>query len=148
MQWLAEICVRRPVFTWVLMIALLVVGGASALDLGVDRFPKIDFPMIIVTTVMPGASPEQIETEVTDPIEEALNSVSGLDELTSNSYEGFGVVMVRFDLEQDIGQASEDVRDRINRILSSLPAEIEQPRVERIDPDAAPIMPLASSIIT
>ncbi len=85
MQWLAAICVKRPVFTWVLMLALVVVGVASIRGLAVDRFPNIDFPMVIVTTVLPGASPEQVETEVTDKLEEAVNSISGLDELRSNS---------------------------------------------------------------
>ncbi|MCB9592366.1 MAG: efflux RND transporter permease subunit [Sandaracinaceae bacterium] len=143
MQWLAEICVRRPVFTWVLILTLIVVGSASIFGLGVDRFPKIDFPAIIVTTVLPGASPEQIETEVTEPMEEQLNSIAGLDELTSNSYEGFSVVVARFSLEKDVGEASEEVRDRVARIVSSLPEGVEQPRVERIDPDAAPIMLVA-----
>ncbi len=143
MQWLAEICVRRPVFTWVLVLSLVVVGAASIFGLGVDRFPKIDFPAIVVTTVLPGASPEQIETEVTEPIEEQLNSIAGLDELTSSSYEGFSVVFARFVLEKDIGEASEEVRDRVARILSTLPEGIEQPRIERIDPDAAPIMLVA-----
>lgn len=143
MQWLAEVCVRRPVFTWVMVLTLVVVGTASLFGLGVDRFPKIDFPAIIVTTVLPGAAPEQVETEVTEPIEEALNSIAGLDELTSSSYEGFSVVVARFDLEKDIGEASEDVRDRVNRIISSLPEGVEQPRVERVDPDAAPIMLVA-----
>ena len=143
MQWLAEICVRRPVFTWVLVLTLVVVGAASIFDLGVDRFPKIDFPAIIVTTVLPGASPEQIETEVTEPIEEQLNSIAGLDELTSSSYEGFSVVVARFDLEKDVGEASEEVRDRVARVVSQLPEGVQQPRVERIDPDAAPIMLVA-----
>lgn len=143
MQWLAEICVRRPVFTWVLVLSLVVIGSASFLRLGVDRFPKIDFPAIIVTTVLPGASPEQIETEVTEKIEEQLNSIAGLDELTSSSYEGFSVVVARFDLEKDVGEASEEVRDRVARVVSQLPEGVEQPRVERIDPDAAPIMYVA-----
>ncbi|WP_083457671.1 efflux RND transporter permease subunit [Sandaracinus amylolyticus] len=143
MQWLAQVCVRRPVFTWVLVLSLVVVGGASFFGLGVDRFPKIDFPAIIVTTVLPGASPEQIETEVTEPIEEQLNSISGLDELTSSSYEGFSVVVARFDLEKDVGEASEEVRDRVGRVVSELPEGVEQPRVERVDPDAAPIMYVA-----
>src|SRR5687768_8856248 len=103
MQWLARVCVRRPVFTWVLVSVLVVFGAASIFDLGVDRFPKIDFPMIIVTTSLPGASPEQIETEVTEPLEESINSIAGLDELTSNSYEGVSLVMARFVLEKDVG---------------------------------------------
>jgi HAE1 family hydrophobic/amphiphilic exporter-1 len=143
MQWLARICVRYPVFTWVLVLSLGVFGIASMRGLGVDRFPKIDFPAIVVTTVLPGASPEQIETEVTEIVEKQLNSIAGLDELTSNSYEGFSVVMARFDLEKGIGEASEEVRDRVARITSSLPDGADPPRVERIDPDAAPVMLVA-----
>ncbi len=143
MQWLAKICVERPVFTWVLVLTLVVFGIAGASGLGVDRFPKIDFPAITITTVLPGAAPEQIETEVTEPIEEQLNSIAGLDELTSSSYEGFSVVMARFELEKDVGEASEEVRDRVARVVSQLPEGVEPPRVERIDPDAAPIMLVA-----
>jgi HAE1 family hydrophobic/amphiphilic exporter-1 len=126
-----------------MVLSLAVVGGASVFGLGVDRFPDIDFPMITVTTVLPGASPEQVETEVTDPIEEELNAIAGLDELTSRSLEGASIVMARFDLEKDIGEASEEVRDRVARIVSELPEGVEPPRVERLDPDAAPIMLIA-----
>jgi len=143
MQWLARICVRYPVFTWVLVLSLGVFGIASMQGLGVDRFPKIDFPAIVVTTVLPGASPEQVETEVTEVIEEQLNSIAGLDELSSSSYEGMSVVMARFSLEKDVGEASEEVRDRVARVVSLLPEGIDQPRVERIDPDAAPVMLVA-----
>ncbi|MBL8605015.1 MAG: efflux RND transporter permease subunit [Myxococcales bacterium] len=140
MQWLAAVCVRRPVFTWVLMLALVVVGVASIRGLGVDRFPKIDFPVVLVTTVLPGAAPEQVESEVSDKLEEALNSISGLDELRSISYEGLSVVVARFDLEKDTAEAAQEVRDRVNRTLSLLPQGIQQPRVERSDPDAAPVL--------
>ncbi len=143
MQWLAAICVRRPVFTWVLMLALVVVGTASTLSLGVDRFPNIDFPVVVVTTVLPGASPQQVETEVTDRIEEAVNTISGLDMLRSNSFEGLSVVVAQFDLDKDTSVAAQEVRDRVNRTLSLLPSGIQQPRVERMDPDAAPIMLIA-----
>ncbi len=143
MQWLAAICVRRPVFTWVLILALVVVGVASIRGLAVDRFPNIDFPVVLVTTVLPGASPEQVETEVSDKIEEAVNSISGLDELRSVSYEGLSVVVARFDLDKDTSVAAQEVRDRVNRVLSLLPQGIQQPRVERSDPDAAPIMLVA-----
>ncbi len=140
MQWLAAVCVRRPVFTWVLMLTLVVVGIASIRGLGVDRFPKIDFPVVLVTTVLPGASPEQVETEVSDKLEEAINSISGLDELRSVSYEGLSVVIARFDLDKDTAEAAQEVRDRVNRTLSLLPQGIQQPRVERSDPDAAPVL--------
>src|SRR5688572_9963813 len=143
MLWLARICVRYPVFTWVLVLSLGVFGVASIGGLGVDRFPKIDFPAIVVTTVLPGASPEQIESEITEPIEDELNKIAGPEELTSNSYEGFSVVMARFELEKDLGEASEEVRDKLARVVSNLPEGVVQPRVERIDPDAAPIMLVA-----
>jgi HAE1 family hydrophobic/amphiphilic exporter-1 len=143
MQWLAEICVKRPVFTWVLILLITVVGGASFFGLGVDRFPNIDVPIVVVTTVLPGASPEQVEREVSDPIEEAISSVSGIDELRSNSYEGLSVVMARFLMEKDMDVAAQEVRDRVNRILSQLPDGIDQPRVERVDPSAAPVMQIA-----
>ncbi len=143
MQWLAAICVRRPVFTWVLMLALVVVGTASLQGLGVDRFPNIDFPVVIVTTVLPGASPAQVETEVSDRIEEELNTISGLDELRSVSFESLSVVVARFDLEKNTAEAAQEVRDRVNRTLSRLPRDIQQPRVERVDPDAAPVMLIA-----
>lgn len=143
MQWLAAICVRRPVFTWVLILSLVVVGIASLRGVGVDRFPNVDFPVVLVTTVLPGASPEQIETEVTDKIEESVNSISGLDELRSNNYEGLSVVVARFDLDKSTSEAAQEVRDRVNRVLSQLPQGIDQPRVERMDPDAAPIMLVA-----
>lgn len=144
MQWLAAVCVRRPVFTWVLILALVVVGVASIRGLAVDRFPNIDFPVVLVTTVLPGASPEQVETEVSDKIEESINSISASTEPPcSVSYEGLSVVIARFDLDKDTSVAAQEVRDRVNRILSLLPQGIQQPRVERNDPDAAPIMLVA-----
>jgi len=143
MQWLAEVCVRRPVFTWVLMLSLTVVGGFSFLGLGVDRFPNIDVPIVVVTTQMPGASPEQIEREVTDRIEEAVSSVSGIDELSSNSYEGLSVVSCRFVMEKRTDVAAQEITDRINRILTSLPEGAETPRVLRVDPGAAPVIQIA-----
>ena len=143
MQWLAAVCVRRPVFTWVLILALVVVGVASIRGIGVDRFPNVDFPVVLVTTVLPGASPEQVETEVSDKLEETINSISGLDELRSVSYEGLSVVIARFDLDKDTSVAAQEVRDRVNRALSSLPQGIQQPRVERSDPDAAPVVLVA-----
>lgn len=143
MQWLAAICVRRPVFTWVLTLSLVVVGGASFFGLGVDRFPNIDFPIVIVTTQLAGASPEQVETEISEPMEEAINAISGLDELSSNSFEGLSVVVASFDLDKDIDVAAQEVRDRIDRILTDLPEGIEPPQVQQVDPDAMPVLQVA-----
>jgi len=142
-QWLAEVCVRRPVFTWVLVLTLVVVGVASFGSLGVDRFPKIDFPVVLVLTPLPGASPETVESEVTNRLEEALNSVAGIDELNSSSYEGLSVVSARFTLEREIGDAADDVRDRVSRIANSLPDDAGTPQVLRIDPGASPVLYLA-----
>ena len=102
MQWLAEVCVKRPVFATMLILSLVVVGAFSFLSLGVDLFPKIDFPTITITVRNPGASPQEIETEVTEKIEEAVNSVSGIDELRSTSVEGVAQVFVQFVLEKDV----------------------------------------------
>src|SRR3990172_2075114 len=96
MQWLASICVKRPVFTWVLILSVTVVGAVSFLLLSVDRFPKVDLPTIMVTTRLPGAAPAQVETEVSDKIEEALNTISLIDELRSVSSEGVSQVVVSF----------------------------------------------------
>src|SRR3954470_17256002 len=101
MQWLAAICVKRPVFASVLILSLTVIGAFSFTRLGVDRFPKIDIPTVVVTTVQPGAAPEQIETEITDKVEEAVNTISGIDELRSVSSEGISQVIVTFTLDKD-----------------------------------------------
>src|SRR5919202_1955252 len=117
MQRLAAICVRRPVLASVLILSLTVVGAFSFTKLGVDRFPKVDFPTITVTTVQPGAAPEQIETEVTDKIEEAVNTISGIDDLRSISSEGVSQVMVAFLLDKNTDVAAQEVRDKVNGVL-------------------------------
>ncbi len=143
MQWLAALCVRRPVFATVLIVTLTVVGAFSFTRLGVDQFPKIDFPMVIITTVQPGAAPEQIETEVTDKIEEAVNTISGIDELRSTSSEGVSVVLVSFLLNKDTDVAAQEVRDKVSGVMPLLPRTVQQPKIEKMDPDAAPVMSLS-----
>jgi HAE1 family hydrophobic/amphiphilic exporter-1 len=145
MQWLAALCVKRPVFATVLILSLIVVGAFSFTRLGVDRFPKIDFPTVLITTVQPGAAPEQIETEITDKIEEAVNTISGIDELRSVSSEGISQVIIAFLLDKDTDVAAQEVRDKVNGVLPQLPKTIQQPRVDRFDPDAAPVLSLALS---
>src|SRR6186713_507874 len=98
MRRLAQICIERPVFATVLILSLVVVGLFAYMSLGVDRFPKVDFPMVTVSTRLIGAGPEEMETEVTDKIEEAVNTISGIDQLISTSSEGVSVVNVMFDL--------------------------------------------------
>src|SRR5207247_3121274 len=105
---LAALCVRRPVFASVLILSLTVIGVFSFTRLGVDRFPKVDIPTIVITTVQPGAAPEQIETEITDKIEEAINTISGIDELRSVSSEGISQVIISFLLEKDSDVAAQE----------------------------------------
>ena len=145
MQWLASISVKRPVFATVIILSLTVVGAFSFGRLGVDRFPKVDFPTVVVTTRLPGAAPEEVETEITDKIEEAVNTISGIDELRSVSSEGVSQVIVAFLLEKDADTGAQEVRDRVNRVLPLLPRTIDQPTVEKFDPDSAPVLTLAVS---
>jgi hydrophobic/amphiphilic exporter-1 (mainly G- bacteria), HAE1 family len=145
MQWLAALCVKRPVFASVLILSLTVIGAFSFTRLGVDRFPKVDLPTVIVTTVQAGAAPEQIETEITDKIEEGVNTISGIDELRSVSSEGISQVMISFLLDKDTDVAAQEVRDKVNGVLPLLPKTIQQPRVDRFDPDSAPVLSLALS---
>jgi hydrophobic/amphiphilic exporter-1 (mainly G- bacteria), HAE1 family len=143
MQWLAALCVRRPVFASVLILSLTVVGLFSFTRLGIDQFPVVDLPTILVTTRLPGAAPEQVESEVTDKIEEAVNTISGIDTLTSTSSEGVSLVVVSFQLEKNADVATQEVRDKVNRVLPLLPRTITQPTVEKRDPDAQPVLTIA-----
>ena len=143
MQWLAALCVRRPVFASVLILSLTVIGIFSFAQLGIDQFPNVDFPAIVVTTRLPGAAPEQVETEISDHIEEAVNTISGIDTLTSVSSEGVSQVVVGFNLEKNTDVAAQEVRDRVSRILPLLPRTVQQPIVEKRDPDAFPVLTIA-----
>src|SRR5207247_803483 len=145
MQWLAALCVKRPVFASVLILSLTVIGIFSFTRLGIDRFPKIDFPTVLVTTVQPGAAPEQVETEITDKIEEAVNTISGIDQLRSVSSEGVSQVIVTFTLDKNVDVGAQEVRDKVNGVLPRLPRTIQQPRVDRLDPDSAPVLSIAVS---
>jgi HAE1 family hydrophobic/amphiphilic exporter-1 len=145
MQWLAAICVRRPVFASVIVLILSVVGLFSYFQLGLDRFPKVDFPVVTVTTIQPGAAPEEVESEITDKIEAAVNTISGIDELRSASAEGVSQVYVTFLLEKDINVAAQEVRDRVNAVLATLPQGIDPPTVTKLDPDASPVLTMTLS---
>ena len=145
MQWLAEVCVKRPVFATMLILSLVVVGAFSFFSLGVDLFPEVDFPTITVTTVNPGASPVEIETEITEKIEEAANTVSGIDELRSTSIEGVSQVFVQFQLEKDVNIAAQEVENRIQTVIPDLPETAEQPTVLKLDSGAAPVLRIVVS---
>src|SRR5919199_6631080 len=140
MQKLAEICVRRPVFATMIILSLTVVGVFSFFSLGVDLFPKVDFPTITVTVVNPGASPREIETEITDKVESSVNTISGIDELRSTSVEGVSQVFVQFLLEKNPDVAAQEVRDKVNLVVADLPETAEDPIIQKIDTDAAPVL--------
>ncbi len=145
MQKLAEICVRRPVFATMIILSLTVVGVFSFFSLGVDLFPKIDLPTITVTVVNPGASPQEIETEITDKVESAVNTISGIDELRSTSVEGVTQVFITFVLEKNADIAAQEVRDKVGLIVNDLPETAETPIVQKLDTDAAPVVRIAVS---
>src|SRR5215813_12260638 len=145
MQKLAEICVRRPVFATMLILSLTVVGLFSYKSLGVDLFPKIDLPTITVTVVNPGASPQEVETEITDKVEGAVNTISGIDELRSTSVEGVSQVFITFLLEKNADIAAQEVRNKVDLITNQLPETAENPIVEKLDTDATPVLRIAVS---
>jgi HAE1 family hydrophobic/amphiphilic exporter-1 len=145
MQWLAEVCVKRPVFATMLILSLVVVGAFSFFSLGVDLFPKIDFPTITITVVNPGASPQEIETEITEKVEEAVNTISGIDELRSSSVEGISQVFVQFVLEKDVNIAAQEVENRVQTVIPNLPETAKQPTVQKLDTDAAPVLRISVS---
>src|SRR5260221_5654256 len=140
MQVLAKISVKRPVFATVLILLICVIGATGYSQLGVDRFPKVDFPTVVVVTRLAGAAPEEIETELTDKIEEAVNTISGIDELRSISTEGVSQVFVTFLLDKNVDVASQEVRDHLATVLRDLPEGTEAPVVSKLDPDAAPVL--------
>ena len=127
MQWLAEICVHRPVFATVIVLFLTVVGGFSFFTLGVDRFPKIDLPTITVSTTNTGAAPAEIETEITDPVEGVLNTVPGIDEMRSSSSQGRSNITLTFNLEKDPDQAYQEVQQKLSTVINRLPETADPP---------------------
>ena len=140
MQWLAEICVHRPVFATVIVMFLTVVGGFSFFTLGVDRFPKIDVPTISVSTSFSGAAPAEMETEVTDPIEGALNTVPGIDEMRSTSSRGGSNVTLTFNLEKNPDQAYQEIQQKLASVVNRLPEDADPPVARKSDPDSSPVL--------
>src|SRR6187399_3347821 len=140
MQWLARVCIQRPVLASVLMLVILVLGTVGYRGLGIDQFPNVDIPVVVVTTTLPGAAPEEIETDVTDKIEGAVNQISGIDDLNSVSSEGVSQVVIMFKLDKDTVVAAQEVRDKVNTVLRELPSGIDQPIISKVEPSAAPVL--------
>ena len=137
---LAEVSVRRPVFAVMMSVALIVLGWFSYRDLGLDLMPRTDSPTVNVRAGLPGASAEEIETTITRPIEAAVNTINGIDELRCSSNQGNGNCTITFALERDIEAATQDVRDKVATVR--FPRDTEPPVVSKFDPDAAPILTL------
>ncbi|MEI8018196.1 MAG: efflux RND transporter permease subunit [Schlesneria sp.] len=142
---LSEICIRRPVFTWVLVGIPVVLGMVSYYSLGVDLFPKVDLSAVTISARLAGASAEEIETTVTKLIEEAVNQVSGIEDLRSTTREGMATISIQFQLSKNGDVAAQEVRDKISSILNQLPQGMEPPVINRFDLDAAPIMTIGVS---
>jgi len=140
-----DICIRRPIFTAMLVAAPVVLGMASYLQLGVELFPNVDLPIVAVTTTLRGAGVEEMETSVTKPIEEIVNTVSGISELRSTTKEGISQVIIEFVLEKNGAVAAQEVDAKVRSILGQLPQGIDPPIIDKFDLDAAPVMTLAIS---
>jgi hydrophobic/amphiphilic exporter-1 (mainly G- bacteria), HAE1 family len=137
--------IQRPIFTSMLLLAVVVFGLFSYPRIGVDMFPDVEFPVVTVTTVLRGADPDTVEKNVSEPLEEALNTLPGLETLRSSNYESVSMVVLQFSLEVPVDVAAQDVRDRVQATISKLPTEIDTPIVEKFDIGAAPVMRLAVS---
>ncbi len=142
---LSEVSIRRPVFITMVTAALVVFGLVSLRDIGIDLFPRVEFPTITILSELRGADPETVETTVSDPIEEAVSTISGIKNLRSTSAEGFSQVIVEFELEKDIDVAFQEIQSKLGTIRSELPQDVEDPVVEKFDIDAAPIMAVVVS---
>jgi HAE1 family hydrophobic/amphiphilic exporter-1 len=142
-MWFTKVSLRNPVFATMVMLAFIVLGLFSYQRLKVDQFPDIDFPVVVVTVDYPGASPEIVESEVTKKIEEAVNSIAGINALTSRSYESTSVVIIEFQLHIDGRKAAEDVREKVATVRPNLRTEVKEPRVLRFDPASRAVWSVA-----
>ncbi|MFO0260138.1 MAG: efflux RND transporter permease subunit, partial [Planctomycetota bacterium] len=140
-----EFCIRRPVFTIMLVSAPVVMGLASYFRLGVDLFPNVDLPVVVITTTLKGASVEEMESGVTKLVEEAVNTISGIDELRSTTKEGYSQVVVNFLLSKNGDVAAQEVRDKVSTIVGRFPVGTDPPLIDKFDIGAAPVMTLAVS---
>jgi hydrophobic/amphiphilic exporter-1 (mainly G- bacteria), HAE1 family len=138
-MWLADTSIKRPVFATMFIMALVILGLVSYPEIGVDLFPKVEFPIVNINTRLKGASPEIMDIDVTDKIEESVNTINGVKTISSTSAEGISTVTVEFVLERNIDLAVQDVREKISLIRSKLPTDVMEPIIQKVDPDANPV---------
>ena len=144
-MFISDLAIRRPVLTIVSMLALVVFGLVSFVLLQTDEFPDVAVPIVVVATPYPGASPDNVEREIVEPIEEALSGISGVTRVTSNALDGFALIMVEFDFDRNLQEATQDIRDKLNEVRNDLPVEMEEPVLTRINPVDFPIVSAALS---
>src|SRR6476661_1682888 len=147
-MFVSDFAIKRPIITIVVMIALVVFGLAALFRLQTDEFPDIDAPIVFIGIAYPGASPDQVEREVVDRIEDRIAGISGLDILRSTSTDGFAQIIVQFKFGKPTEEATQDVRDAISAVRAQLPTEIIEPIVQRFDPTSLPIVSLALTSLT
>ncbi|MFM2126071.1 MAG: hypothetical protein RL328_2522, partial [Acidobacteriota bacterium] len=145
MHKLAALCVRRPVFATMLVLSLTVIGTFAYFTLGVDLLPKVDVPTVVVTVINPGATAEEIETEITKRVEDAVNTISEIDEVRSTSVQGVSTVIVTFSLDKNGDIGAQEIRDKVNQVIPEMPETAEAPVIVKRDPDADPILQLVVS---
>ena len=142
-MWFTRVSIQNPVLATMVMMAFVVLGLFSYQRLKVDQFPNLDFPTVVVQIDYPGASPEIVENEVTRKVEEAVNTIAGISQLYSRSYEGASVVIIQFNLEVEGRKAADDVREKVATLRPTLRDEVKEARVSRFDPASRPIYTLA-----
>jgi HAE1 family hydrophobic/amphiphilic exporter-1 len=142
---LSELCVRRPVFATMLVMSLVVLGAFSFKDLGLDLFPRADPATVNIAVQLPGASPAEMSTSVVEPMEQALSSVAGIDEMQARIFEGSATITLKFVLERDINDATNDVREKVAGAMKTVPPQLLPPIIQKVDPDSDPVLTLALS---
>jgi HAE1 family hydrophobic/amphiphilic exporter-1 len=142
-MWFTKVSLKNPVFATMVMLAFVVLGLFSYQRLKIDQFPNIDFPVVVITTEYPGASPEIVESEVSKKIEEGVNAIAGISALTSRSYEGMSVVVIEFQLHIDGRKGADDVREKVAALRPTLRTDVKEPKVLRFDPSSRAIWSLA-----
>jgi HAE1 family hydrophobic/amphiphilic exporter-1 len=147
-MFISDFAIKRPIVTIVAMVALVVFGVFSLLQLQTDEFPDVQQPIVNVAIVYPGASPDVVEREVLDRVEEAISGIGGVDRIQGSAQDGFANVTVYFVYEKDLQQASQDIRDKISSIRSDLPIEMKEPVLSRFDPSDQPIVQLSLNSTT
>lgn len=142
---LTRIAVRQPVFATMVMVAIVIIGLVSYSRLAIDELPEVDFPVVAVVTSYPGATPEAVENDIIEPIENSVATLSGIDTITSTAQTGSSLVLIIFDLEVDSATAAQEVRDRVSQVQGVLPENADDPRILRFDPTETPILSIGLS---